>query len=52
MTHWFDRGGGQVVNTLAFFSYDLSLNPVEVYNSSVQIAVGKTKIKKRPGLAD
>ena len=46
-----DRGGGQVVNILAFYSDDPSSNPAEVYNFSVKL-LKRTKInKKKPGLA-
>ena len=27
-----DRGGGELVNIIAFYSVDLSLNPAEVYS--------------------
>ena len=33
----YGRGGGQVVNMLAFFCGDPSLNPAEVYNVSVKL---------------
>ena len=37
------RGGGQVVSVLAFYSDDLSSNPAEVYNFSVQLLLKKNE---------
>ena len=46
------RGGGQVVSMLAFYSEDLSLNPAEDYNFSVDFYLKRKKInKERPELA-
>ena len=45
------RGGGQVVNVLAFNSDDPSSNPAEPYIYSVKCCLKRTKInKKRPVL--
>ena len=41
-----DRGGGQVVYVVAFYSDDPSSNPAEVYNLSVRLLLNKIKINK------
>ena len=41
-----------MVSVLAFYSDDMSSNPVEIYNFSVKLYLKSTKIiKTRPGLA-
>ena len=45
-------GGGQVVSVFAFYSDDLSSNPADAYNFSVNLNLKRTNLnKKRPGLA-
>ena len=44
------RGGGTVVNMLAFYSDNLSSNPAKVYNfDGVKIAFKRTKINRKRG---
>ena len=47
-----DRGGGQVVSVLAFYSDDSSSNPAGANNYSIKLLLKWSKInEKRPGLA-
>ena len=41
-----ERGGGQVVNVIAFYSKKPSLNPAEVYNFLLKLMLKRTKINK------
>ena len=41
------RGGGQVVSMLALYSEDLSSNPAEVLDFSVELCLKRTKINKK-----
>ena len=41
------RGGGQVVSMLALYSDDLSSNPAEVLDFSVELCLKRTKINKK-----
>ena len=45
-----DRGGGQVISVLAFYSNDPSSNPAEAYNFSIKFVFEKNKKTKEAGV--